>query len=349
MAIRVLHWLCGRLSPIKDEVSMNERNESLDCLKGIAILLVMFGHVQVHNHMTDPYLYDVIKSLQMPLFFLISGYLAGAGAKIQSFEQYKKRMGKRAVSYLLPFFSWLVVQHITFVPRALKTVLFRLDYGLWFLMTLFLFTWLAYTAQLIQAKAGKDWVFWVPFLGGFLLVLAAYLAGVSFLSPSLLVIYLPYYTAAYFAGMYPRWIKKIPLTVQRTASYLGGLIFLGMAAELDLVTVTGIVMLGIQTIASFLGCLALIRLVLDWRDNRIKARLAALGQYTLEIYVLHYQFAAILNPDRRIYSFWSLQGLFYSMAAFLVMSILTAAGIRLMNRISILRLLFFGKGQRGRN
>lgn len=28
---------------------MKERNESLDCLKGIAILLVMFGHVQVHN------------------------------------------------------------------------------------------------------------------------------------------------------------------------------------------------------------------------------------------------------------------------------------------------------------
>ena len=38
---------------------MKERNESLDCLKGIAILLVMFGHVQVHNHMTDPYLYDL--------------------------------------------------------------------------------------------------------------------------------------------------------------------------------------------------------------------------------------------------------------------------------------------------
>ena len=48
---------------------MKERNESLDCLKGIAILLVMFGHVQVHNHMTDPYLYDVIKSIQMPMFF----------------------------------------------------------------------------------------------------------------------------------------------------------------------------------------------------------------------------------------------------------------------------------------
>ena len=69
---------------------MRERNQSLDALKGITILLVMFGHVQVHNQMTDPYLYDVIKSLQMPMFFLISGYLAGVGTKIQSIKQYRE-------------------------------------------------------------------------------------------------------------------------------------------------------------------------------------------------------------------------------------------------------------------
>ena len=142
---------------------MKERNESLDCLKGIAILLVMFGHVQVHNHMTDPYLYDVIKSIQMPMFFLISGYLAGTGKKITNLEQYRKKIGRRAVAYLLPFFSWLVVQHMTYVPQALRTVLFQLDYGLWFLMTLFLFTLLAYVAQLLQNLwgRGKEMVFWV--------------------------------------------------------------------------------------------------------------------------------------------------------------------------------------------
>ena len=84
---------------------MKERNESLDCLKGIAILLVMFGHVQVHNHMTDPYLYDVIKSIQMPMFFLISGYLAGTGKKITNLEQYRKKIGRRAVAYLLLFLA----------------------------------------------------------------------------------------------------------------------------------------------------------------------------------------------------------------------------------------------------
>ncbi|MCI6880533.1 MAG: acyltransferase family protein, partial [Clostridiaceae bacterium] len=189
---------------------MKERNESLDCLKGIAILLVMFGHVQVHNHMTDPYLYDVIKSIQMPLFFLVSGYLVGKGTKIQSVEQFCARMKKRAAAYLLPFFSWLVLQHLTYVPRALKTVLFQLDYGLWFLMTLFLFTLLAYAAQLLQNLwgRGKEMVFWGIWFLGCGVILAAYLAGVMFLSPSILVIYLPYYTVAYFVGMHEESVEK---------------------------------------------------------------------------------------------------------------------------------------------
>ena len=198
---------------------MKERNNSIDCLKGIAILFVMFGHVQVHNHMTDPYLYDIIKSLQMPLFFFISGYLAGAGTKIQDFKQYKNRMGKRAVSYLLPFFSWLVLQHITYVPRAFKTVLFQLDYGLWFLMALFLFTWMAYTAQLLKAKTGKTWVFWIALFAGCLLVLTAYLAGVTFLSPSILVIYLPYNVACYFWGLCSDVLGKwVSVKFQRSAA-----------------------------------------------------------------------------------------------------------------------------------
>lgn len=323
---------------------IKERNETLDCLKGIAILLVMFGHVQVHNQMTDPYVYDVIKSLQMPLFFLISGYLAGAGTKVENIRQYRERVCRRAVAYLLPFFSWLTIQHITYVPRAWKTALFQLDYGLWFLMTLFLFTWIAYTAQLVQAKVKSEWGLWAVILGGCGLILGAYLAGVTFLSPSLLVIYLPYYVSAYFCGLHPEFLTdRIPLSFRRRAAYAGGLVFLGLAAFLDLVTVTGIWMLSVQTIASFLGCLAVIQLAMDWKGKRIRKKLAWLGHYTLEIYVLHYLFAAILNPNRIAFAFWSPAGLLYSAAAFAVMSLITAAGIWLIDRIAPLRFLLFGK------
>ncbi len=323
---------------------MKEREESLDCLKGIAILLVMFGHVQVHNHMTDPYLYDVIKSLQMPLFMLVSGYLAGAGTKVRDFRQYRERLGKRALSYLLPFFSWLVLQHLSDVPRALHTVLFQLDYGLWFLMAVFLFIWMAYTAQLAQARAGREWAFWVMFLGSCILVLAAYLAGVRFLSPSILVIYLPYYTVAYFMGLHRGLLDSwIPVRIQRMLAYGGGILFLLMAAALDLVTVTGIGMLAVQTVASFLGCLAVVCLVLDSGECRTKAFLARLGRYTLEIYVLHYQFATVLNPGGTAYGFWTLRGLSYSAAAFAVMSALTAACIFVIEHVPLLRLFLFGK------
>lgn len=322
---------------------MQKRNENLDSLKGFAILLVMFGHIQVHNQMTDPYLYDIIKSLQMPLFMLISGYLAGAGTKIQSASQYWERLGKRAFSYLVPFFAWLVLQHITFVPKALKTVLFQLDYGLWFLMTLFLFTWMVYTAQFVGAKLKKEWVFWAFFLGSCLLVLLAYLKGVKFLSPSILIIYLPYYVAAYFVGLYPKCLQKIPVSVKRCISYLSGIVFLGMAICLDLVTVTGIVMLAVQILASFLGCIAVIQLFYDWKSSKTKQMFAFLGQYTLEIYVLHYQFANILNPSKKLYQFWSAEGLFYSIIAFVVMSAITAVCIIFMQKIKILRMVFFGK------
>ena len=116
-----------------------------------------------------------------------------------------------------------------------------------------------------------------------------------------------------------------------------------MAAVLDLVNVTGIVMLGIQTIASFLACLAVIRLVLDWKECWLKTKLAGLGMYTLEIYVLHYQFATVLNSSGKVYTFWSVQGLLYSVAAFAVMSVITAVGIYVINRVKVLRLFLFGK------
>ena len=166
---------------------MKERNESLDCLKGIAILLVMFGHVQVHNQMTDPYLYDVIKSLQMPLFFLVSGYLAGAGSRVSTLRQYGERMKKRALAYLVPFFVWLVLQHAENIPGALRTVLFQLDYGLWILMALFLFNHLTCTAQLLEARLGKARGFWLVWFGGCVLILAVYLGGAAVLTPAIRV------------------------------------------------------------------------------------------------------------------------------------------------------------------
>ena len=89
-----------------------QRNKAVDAVKGVAILLVMLGHCIVLNGLneTDPYIYDVIKSVQMPLFMLVSGVLASYS--LHKYRQDKwygiKKLPKRVVSYLLPFTSWFV-------------------------------------------------------------------------------------------------------------------------------------------------------------------------------------------------------------------------------------------------
>ena len=144
---------------------MNQKSRSLtiDATKGMAILLVMVGHVLVWNHMEDGIIYDVIKVIQMPLFILVSGYLCGMGRKISSLSEYGNKLKKRALSYLTPFFFWIVLQHPLHPVTNIVETLFGLDKGLWFLMTLFLLTLMVnarhlfYGISMLEKYKGMGW------------------------------------------------------------------------------------------------------------------------------------------------------------------------------------------------
>ena len=187
---------------------MKQRNNSIDAVKGVAILLVMFGHVFVHNHMEDPYVYDFIKAVQMPLFIIISGYLCGQGRKVTDIKAYGKVMGKRAVAYMVPFFVWLSVMHLDNLVEAYKIIFVQFDYGLWFLAVLFILTFMVYTAQLAAGKLREksprlsELVFWGVYGILCLVLVAQILTGNSFLSPYLTIIYVPFYMLGYVVGNY---------------------------------------------------------------------------------------------------------------------------------------------------
>ena len=126
------------------KITKKDRDISLDAVKGFAILLVMLGHCIVLNGLADPYLYDAIAAVQMPLFMAVSGYLAGLHQSTSGQKpDLKKRIrtfGKRSVTYLVPFFTWMIIVSFPHCLQELKTELFHLDYGLWFLATLWIIT-----------------------------------------------------------------------------------------------------------------------------------------------------------------------------------------------------------------
>ena len=330
-------------------MSQKPRSLTIDALKGAAILLVMLGHVLVWNHMEDGILYDVIKVIQRPLFILVSGYLCGMGQPVAGLSAYGIKLKKRALAYLTPFSFWIVLQHPLHPFSNIWETLFGLDRGLWFLMTLFLLTWMIYTAELAGSLAGKKLgsraekgCFWLVYLGLAAFVVLETLWGIEFLSPGLTRLYLPFYLTGYLAGKYRKKLAESPEILKNA----GGLLSLGgllvMAVQLDLQDVTTLFLLGRQIIASFLGCVAVCWLLVKCKPNRFKKALAWLGGYTLEIYVVHFHFATVLNRGQ-VYAQYSAGWFLFVIASFIVMSAITAAVIAVTKRIRLLDFLLYGK------
>lgn len=369
------------------------RDISLDAVKGFAILLVMLGHCIVLNGLADPYLYDAIAAVQMPLFMAVSGYIAGL-KKPEAVERpdLAKRaavLGKRSISYLVPFFSWMVIVSFPHCLKELKTELFHLDYGLWFLATLWIVNLVcmiaAFPADFAEYKycqgkmkrKGLNVVqknqtvsdnaestvkcnsgLWLRFIIFCLVVLCFYIgfflqarSGNTFLSPSLTVRYLPFYVAAYLFAYHIRPL----LQKKETGRLVGhtGLVnvlwllclaaFVYLVYAFDMVVVTGITTLVVRMAASFLGVFVCFYGIAHFCRGRLQKLLAFVGQYTLEIYVLHFRFARILHLSEKNLTPFHADTILWVVAAFVVMSVLTVIFISALKQLWITDFLCFGK------
>lgn len=339
---------------------MKQRNQSVDAVKGLAIVLVMIGHVFVHNHMEDPYVYDFIKAVQMPLFMIISGYLCGRGRKILDLKTYGKVLGKRAIVYMVPFFSWLTIMHLGKLKEAYQKIFFQLDFGLWFLGVLFILTVMVYTAQLASGWLRKknqglsEVCFWAVYGAVCLVLVVQILTGNTFLSPYLTIIYVPFYMLGYIVGNYGQrilcWGTKESGKLDcknncliQAGGILCGAVFLYLVVAKNINSMETRMDVLVQMIASVLGSAAIIYGVLWWKDGKIKNIFAKLGEYTLEIYVIHYHFANMLNFNDKQYNFYTLEGFVFVLISFIAMSAVTFVFIWVMKKVRLLDFLFFGK------
>lgn len=337
---------------------MKERNLSIDAIKGVAILLVMFGHVFVHNHMEDPYVYDFIKAVQMPLFIIISGYLCGKGRIVSNIKEYGIFMKKRAVAYMIPFFAWLTVMHLDNLAEAYKTIFVQLDYGLWFLAVLFILTFMVYTAQLIAGIAKNQLLSEIIFWGVYgvlaLILVVQILTGNTFLSPYLTIIYVPFYMLGFVFGKYGKvflcWgtkeAGKLDCKNHRIVQFMVLLVsaaFLYLVVTRNLNSMETKVDTLIQMMASVLGCVGIIYGVLQLKDGKLKNIFAKIGGYTLELYVIHYHFANMLNFSDKQYNFYTVEGFVFVVTSFVAMCAVTVCCIWVMKKVKVLDFLFFGK------
>ena len=87
---------------------MQNRFEYIDILKGVAILLVVFGHLLQSNTVEscNHPIFSFIYSFHMPLFMFISGYIGYKTYNVLNLKDAVRGLAKKIRSLLIPYFVW---------------------------------------------------------------------------------------------------------------------------------------------------------------------------------------------------------------------------------------------------
>lgn len=150
---------------------MAKRIEYIDIARGIGIVLVVMGHNDFAA--VSPFLYKVIYSFHMPLFFFLSGYFFNAA--IGFWEFFKKRFHGIMKPYFFTIFliyffsiSFGKMSFQTAITRIVKSMYgtgYYLDWvQLWFLPHLFVVSLYAFLFYAVMRKVESRFVRWLVLL-----------------------------------------------------------------------------------------------------------------------------------------------------------------------------------------
>ncbi len=343
-------------------VAPTGRNERADFLRGIAMLLVVLGHT-VSGTVVEgesSLLWNIICSLQMPLFVLISGYITRYSRPITGRRDFANLLLRRTLSYLLPFGVW------TFLVRGLicgeykyldlKWLLWNMDSGYWFLFSLWTISILFAVAQYLSHLIAKrdDSILSLFLTAGFYLLAMAFLAalavfmGVSFLCIKLTLYYMPFFFAGYLFGKYQEKISggKVLSLVQQIAVAFCLLLWVTILFRFDLYKINddlgGILL---RAVASLAGCAAVCGLCPYSPDGVFSVLCRGIkwvGVHSLEVYTLHYLVLSLCQAQSKPF-FWTLEGALLILANYVITLTLCTVIIAFVNRNRWLRFALFAK------
>ena len=197
------------------------RNQFVDIMRGIAMLLVVLGHTMTGCTVDSQksFLFNIIWSLQMPLFILISGFVTKYSRQISDGKGLWKYVKRRTVAYMLPWAVWsFLVRGIIFGEDGflnVKHLLWNMDSGYWFLATIWTISMIFGIASFIAERVSKEnllkkqtVLLGCYLVGMVLLVGIGAILGLSFFAIKLTLYYMPFYYAGFLYGQFDDRMKE---------------------------------------------------------------------------------------------------------------------------------------------
>ena len=203
------------------QAKIDNRNQLVDIMRGIAMLLVVLGHTMTGCTVDSQksFLFNIIWSLQMPLFILISGFVTKYSRPISDGKGLWKYVKRRTVAYMLPWAVWsFLVRGIIFGEDGflnVKHLLWNMDSGYWFLATIWTISMIFGIASFIAERVSKEnllkkqtVLLGCYLVGMVLLVGIGAILGLSFFAIKLTLYYMPFYYAGFLYGQFDDRMKE---------------------------------------------------------------------------------------------------------------------------------------------
>lgn len=274
---------------------MKSRNEYIDIAKGIAIFLVVWGHVIKYTLPTGNDIYNLIYSFHMPVFFCISGYFANNTFLRESAIVF---FLKKSYTILLPFIVWgTLYAYYSYLP-ATSLFLDKYNLGYWLLITLYTLYILFLIMKKIFIYFKLNNIIIKALLFGFFYILI-YLIEINkiqvtetikqLFSIHYICKYYPFFIAGYFINKYNAKINNIIKT--NTTFSISTLLFIICFIIKEYYWESSILILICGMTGSY-SCIYLVKSY--YKQIPFRKSLLYMGSHSLNIYVIHYFF---LNLD----------------------------------------------------
>lgn len=257
-------------------MTTTKRNPIVDIIRGFAMLLVVLGHTMsgTVSEYSDSLLFQIIWTLQMPLFIIISGYVTRYSRPLTDASGLWNFIKKRTLAYMLPWLVWtILIRGLIFGQTDflnIKHLLWHMDSGYWFLVTIWTISMIFGIADCLSNKWFKDIrlnvISHLALCGIVMVGLAAigYFAGFGFFAIKLTLYYLPIYLLGYLYGKIQDWLtaKKNAKTIINCVVVVALGLWLAAINRFDFYAGgDGALMIAGRFITSVLGCTTVIGLI----------------------------------------------------------------------------------------
>lgn len=276
-----------------------ERLLWVDSLKGILMLLVVYGHAIAYvrgDEINELNLWNMMYSFYMPAFMAVSGWLtfrptAASGGGILSV------IFKWARQLLIPYFIWSLIKYVldgVYSLEGFRLILLKPDSFLWFLWVLFFIRVIFLLAQLFSNKwkINEDYV--IVAIGAMLIVMMVVFEfrhfGYQFIAYYFLYFALGYYLHKYLKLCINNQILLIALFIVWAVLAWSWKVheLPGWVPQISYIP-SAVLQYAYRGITAFLAIILIFSVVPKCfnSSNWLNERFAYLGVISLGLYVVH--------------------------------------------------------------